>query len=108
MPKTNKLSSSFLNQEQKFMAQIEVSENSELLGEITKNGQFDKLKNINILLIQRGEHAFSAFQSVPIEQNDIIIVQADRKSLENALNIYGKQLHPNFSEETKKLQIDTQ
>ena len=45
MPKTNKLSSSFLNQEQKFMAQNEVSENSDLIGEITKNGQFDKLKN---------------------------------------------------------------
>ena len=106
MPKTNKLSSSFLNQEQKFIAQIEVSEESELIGEITKNGQFDKLENINILLIQRGEHAFSAFQSIPIEQNDIIIVQADRKSLENALNIYGKQLHPNFSEELEENQLE--
>jgi len=99
MPKTDKLSSTFSDHDQKFIAQIEVSEDSELLGELSENGKFNKLPNMNILLIQRGEHAFSAYQSIPIKKNDIIIVQADRKTLENALRIFGEQLHPEFSED---------
>ena len=102
MPKTDKLSSTFSDQQQKFIAQIEISEGSELIGESTENGKFNILPNMNILLIQRGEHAFSAYQATPIEKNDIIIVQADRKTLENALNTLGEQLHPQFSE-TKDL-----
>ena len=90
MPKTDKLSSTFSDQQQKFIAQIEISEGSELIGESTENGKFNTLPNMNILLIQRGEHAFSAYQSIPIEKNDIIIVQADRKTLENALNSLGE------------------
>ena len=98
MPKTDKLSSTFSDQQQKFIAQIEISEGSDLIGESTENGKFNTLPNMNILLIQRGEHAFSAYQSIPIEKNDIIIVQADRKTLENALNLLGEQLHPQFSD----------
>ena len=33
-----------------------------------------------------------------LKKNDIIIVQADRKTLENALNTLGEQLHPQFSD----------
>ncbi len=98
MPKRNKTSSSLSNDENKFIAQIEIDSESDLIGETSLSGIFDGLPDMKVLLIQRGEHSISAYQSTKIKKDDIIVVSAERKVIESALIKYGEQLHPTLSD----------
>jgi len=53
---------------------------------------------MKVILIQRGEHSISAYQSTKIKKDDIIVVSAERKVIESALIKYGEQLHPTLSD----------
>ena len=98
MPKRNKISSSLSNDQNRFIAQIEIDSESDLIGETSLSGTFDALPDMKVLLIQRGEHSISAYQSTKIQKDDIIVVSAERKVIENALIKYGEQLHPTLSD----------
>ena len=63
------------------------------------NGRFELLKEMQILMIQRGEHSISAYQSTKIQTDDIIVVSAARKTIESALIKYGDQLHPTIEKQ---------
>ena len=101
MPKRTNTSSSLSTEQNKFIAQIEIDHESDLIGEISVSGTFNALPDMKILLIQRGEHSISAYQSTKIQKDDIIVVSAERKIIENALIKYGEQLHPTLSETDK-------
>ena len=98
MPKRNNTSSSLSNDQNRFIAQIEIDSESDLIGQTSLSGTFDALPDMKLLLIQRGEHSISAYQSTKIQKDDIIVVSAERKIIENALIKYGEQLHPTFSD----------
>jgi len=98
MPKRSKISSSLSSDQNNFIAQIEIDNESNLIGETSLNGGFDALPDMKVLLIQRGEHSISAYQSTKIKKDDIIVVSAERKVIENALIKYGEQLHPTLSD----------
>jgi len=98
MPKRSKTSSSLSSDQNNFIAQIEIDNESNLIGETSLNGGFDALPDMKVLLIQRGEHSISAYQSTKIKKDDIIVVSAERKVIENALIKYGEQLHPTLSD----------
>ena len=97
MPKRINMSSSLSNDQNKFIAQIEIDGESNLIGETSLSGTFDALPDMKVLLIQRGEHSISPYQSTKIQKDDIIVVSAERKVIENALIKYGEQLHPTLS-----------
>ena len=101
MPKRNKTSSSLSSDQNNFIAQIEIDNESNLIGETSLNGGFDALPDMKVLLIQRGEHSISAYQSTKIKKDDIIVVSAERKVIESALIKYGEQLHPTLSNTDK-------
>jgi len=98
MPKREKTSSSLSSNQNNFIAQIEIDNESNLIGEISLNGGFDALPDMKVILIQRGEHSISAYQSTKIKKDDIIVVSAERKVIESALIKYGEQLHPTLSD----------
>ena len=108
MPKRNKTSSSLSNDDNKFIAQIEIDGESDLIGETSLSGIFDALPDMKVLLIQRGEHSISAYQSTKIQKDDIIVVSAERKVIESALIKYGEQLHPTLSDNNESNFIENE
>ena len=95
MPKRNKTSTSLSSDQNKFIAQIEIDAESDLIGQQSISGTFEALPEMQILLIQRGEHSISAYQSTKIQKDDIIVVSAERKVIESALIKYGStSSHP--------------
>ena len=98
MPKRINTSISLSNSQDKFIAQIEIDSESDLIGQESKNGSFTALPEMKILLIQRGEHSLSAYQTVKIQKDDILVISADRTVIESALIKYGEQLHPTISD----------
>ena len=98
MPKRINTSISLSNSQDKFIAQVEIDSESDLIGQESKNGTFSALPEMKILLIQRGEHSLSAYQTVKIQKDDILVISADRTVIESALIKYGEQLHPTISD----------
>ncbi|PPR15455.1 MAG: hypothetical protein CFH33_01428 [Alphaproteobacteria bacterium MarineAlpha9_Bin3] len=98
MPKRINTSISLSNSQDKFIAQIEIDTESDLIGQESKNGTFSALPEMKILLIQRGEHSLSAYQNTKIQKDDILVISADRTVIESALIKYGEQLHPTISD----------
>ena len=94
MPDRKKSSMDITSVNNEFMAQIEINHDSELIGEEIKKGKLESLENMHILMIQRGEHSISPHYKTIIQNEDIIVVSAERKIIENALIKFGDQLHP--------------
>lgn len=72
------------NGKKKFIAQIEVDYSSELIGkQLEDGGNLPEFKDINIRMIQRGEHAFlPPFEDhMAIRAGDIIVLGATRQDL---------------------------
>ncbi|MBL27386.1 MAG: SLC13 family permease [Rhodospirillaceae bacterium] len=69
-----------------FIAQVEVSEDSPLVGERAVAGRFNSLPNMTVRMVQRGEHALlPPFENLQLMPDDIIVVAATRKALTDAL-----------------------
>jgi len=98
MPKRINTSISLSNSQDKFIAQIEIDSDSDLIGQESEKGSFTALPEMRILLIQRGEHSLSAYQTIKIQKDDILVISADRTVIESALIKYGEQLHPTISD----------
>jgi len=101
MPKRINTSISLSNSQDKFIAQIEIDTENDLIGQESKNGSFSALPEMKILLIQRGEHSLSAYQTIKIQKDDVLVISADRAVIESALIKYGEQLHPTISDTDK-------
>ena len=99
MPNRKKSKNIIESKQNNFMAQIEINYNNDLIGEEIINGKLESLKDMQILMIQRGEHSISPYYKTKIQVDDIIVVSAARKTIENALIKFGDQLHPTIQSE---------
>lgn len=86
-----------------FVAELDIGEDSKLIGAECVNGSFSELKKLNIKLIQRGGHLIlPPFEGYTIEANDTMIVSATRDTL---TNLFAK--YPGFllsDEETRLIE----
>ena len=99
MPDRKKSKNIIASEQSNFMAQIEVNMNNELIGKETNNGKLELLKDMLIVMIQRGEQSISPYYKTKIQTDDIIVVSAARKTIESALIKFGDQLHPTIETE---------
>ncbi len=89
MPERSSLTSQLVGGEKEFIAEIDVTADSKLVGMECEEGQFPKLPEMKVRLIQRGGHLIlPPFEGYAIEQGDILIVAATRDSLADLLSQY--------------------
>lgn len=73
-------------QGKQFIAQIPVGYNHPLIGCKSVAGMFPALKDMTVIMVQRGEHPFLApFEDVTLRAGDVIVVAATRSVLADAL-----------------------
>lgn len=90
LPRTLEDRSSFAKQltgdAKQFIAELDIEHDSPLIGMEFTNGQFAKLPDLSIRMIQRSGHVIlPPFEGYSIEKNDIIIVAATREGLTDVL-----------------------
>ena len=83
--------SSFTNQltgnDKQFIAELDIEEGSPLIGLECVQGEFAKLPNVSVRMIQREGHVMlPPFEGYVIQKNDLMIVAATRDSLTNILS----------------------
>ncbi|MBL4803226.1 MAG: SLC13 family permease [Alphaproteobacteria bacterium] len=72
-----------------FVAEIDITDDSKLIGAECDGGKFPGLPDLNIKLIQRGGHIIlPPFEGYAIEAHDILIISATRESLTKLLAQY--------------------
>jgi di/tricarboxylate transporter len=82
-----------------FIAQIEVADESSLIGEKPVAGMFRSLPDTTVRMVQRGEHAFlPPLEDIALEPGDIVVVAATRGALTEALNKFPGALHPSLTD----------
>ena len=87
-----------------FVAELDIAEDSKLVGVECVDGKFPEIANLNVKLIQRGGHLIlPPFEGYKIETNDIMIVTATRKTLTELLAKYPGFL---LSEEESRVMQD--
>lgn len=75
--------------DKQFVAELDIEEDSKLIGAECSEGQFKELPDIHIRLIQRsGQLILPPFEGYQIQKGDILIVAATRKALTTLLGKY--------------------
>lgn len=75
--------------EAEFVAELDIAEDSKLIGAECVDGKFAELKDMNVKLIQRGGHLIlPPFEGHKIHKGDILIVAATREALGSLLSKY--------------------
>jgi len=78
-----------------FVAQISVTQGSRLVGLKPVGGIFPDLKDITVLMIQRGERAMvPPFEDLTLEGGDLVIIAATRQALGTLAKGEPELLHP--------------
>lgn len=89
LPDRSSLARQLVGDKKEFIAEIDVSEDSKLVGMECVNGQFPLLPDMKIRLIQRAGHLIlPPFEGYVIERGDIMIVAATRDALAGILSQY--------------------
>lgn len=87
MPERRSLKQEIEGDEKEFVAEIDVTEDSGLIGMECVNGRFPAMPDLNIRLIQRQGHLIlPPFEGYAIESGDIVIVAATRNALSDVLS----------------------
>jgi len=82
MPKRASISEEFMGDETEFVAELDIAEDSKLVGSECVDGKFSGMNDLNVKLIQRGGHLIlPPFEGYSIRKGDIVIVTASRKTL---------------------------
>ena len=75
--------------EKEFVAELDIAEDSKLIGMECVNGQFPEFKDMTVKLIQRGGHLIlPPFEGYRIDSGDVLIVSATRQALTDLLSKY--------------------
>lgn len=69
-----------------YIAQIQISQNHPLVGAKPVAGLFPTLRDVTVRMVQRGERSMLPPFEDPLEQGDVLIVAATRKSLSKLLS----------------------
>ena len=86
--------------EKKFIAQVFLTKNSSLVGKTSISGKFEGLEDINILLIQRKEHAEHGplFNDFELKVGDILVVATTKDELSDIISkkmgVCGSEISP--------------
>jgi di/tricarboxylate transporter len=73
-------------QGKQFIAQIPIGYDHPLVGTKSVSGMFPALKELTVIMVQRGEHPFlPPFEDVTLEAGDVVVVAATRAVLTDAL-----------------------
>lgn len=86
IPERKDLETEITDTGRQYIAQIQVTKNHPLVGESPVAGLYPKLKEATVRLIQRGEQSFLPPFDVPLQEDDVLIVAATRKSLSKLLS----------------------
>ncbi|MEM9470095.1 MAG: SLC13 family permease [Pseudomonadota bacterium] len=117
------LAQSIKGDKKEFVAELDVTEDSKLIGTECVNGRFPLLPELDIRLIQRQGHLIlPPFEGYKIEKGDIIIAAATRDVLADILAVYPgfllsadeakaidkaeKKIHDESEEEGKPADLD--
>lgn len=89
MPNRQSLTQELSGGAKEFVAELDVTDNSVLIGTECVNGRFPLLPDLNIRLIQRQGHLIlPPFEGYLIEKGDILIAAATRDALADVLSKY--------------------
>lgn len=89
LPDRSSMAKQFVGDEKEFVAEMDVAEDSKLIGMECVEGRFTKMPEVNIRLIQRlGSLILPPFEGYKIEVGDILIVSAKRTALMEQLSKY--------------------
>lgn len=104
LPQRTSMTRELTGDKKEFVAELDITDDSKLIGMECEEGKFPDLGDLNIKLIQRGGHLIlPPFEGYKIEGGDILIVSATRDTLTNLLSKYPGFL---LSEQESKI-IDT-
>ena len=89
LKKRGTMASEFASNSKEFVAELDIDEDSKLIGMKAKDGQFSALKDVYVKLIQRrGQLILPPFADYEVEANDVFIVTATKDSLAAMLAKY--------------------
>ncbi|MDP6817468.1 MAG: SLC13 family permease [Alphaproteobacteria bacterium] len=91
-----------------FIAQFTVEPQSQLIGIAAVGGMFPALREMTVLMVQRGAvHSRAPFEDIALEQGDVVIVAATRKALIDAVSPgSGLQIRPTEASEDDTVPAD--
>ncbi len=82
LPNRISIKEELVGTETEFVAELDITEDSKLVGSKCVDGKFSELKDVNVKLIQRGGHLIlPPFEGHQIHGDDILIVAATRETL---------------------------
>lgn len=89
LPNRASIKEELVGDETEFVAELDIAEDSKLVGAECVDGKFAALKDMNVKLIQRGGHLIlPPFEGHRIHSGDILIVAATRQTLGSLLMQY--------------------
>ncbi len=89
LPNRASIKEQLVGTEKEFVAELDIAEDSKLIGEECLEGKFAALPDMNVKLIQRGGHLIlPPFEGHQIVGGDILIVAATKKTLGGLLSKY--------------------
>lgn len=101
LPNRASIKEELVGDETEYVAELDIAEDSILIGEKAEGGKFPSLQNMNVKLIQRGGHLIlPPFSGHAIHSGDILIVAAPSRALGDLLSKYPGFL---LSEEEAKV-----
>lgn len=87
LPSRQSLTQQLKTGEKEFVAELDITEDSPLIGAQVVDGRFPAFQELNIRLIQRSGHLIlPPFEGYEIQANDILIVAATREALADLLS----------------------
>ena len=105
LPDRSSMVGALRGNKKEFVAELDINEDSKLIGMECEKGRFPGLDDLNVKLIQRGGHLIlPPFEGYVIEAGDILIASATRESLTGLLAQYPGFL---LSEEEEEM-METQ
>lgn len=89
LPTRKSLTDELRDGEKEFVAELDIVEDSSLIGSQCIDGRFPEFPEMDVRLIQRAGHLIlPPFEGYQIEKNDILIVAATRNALADLLSKY--------------------
>lgn len=89
LPKRQSITDELVGNEREFVAELDIAEDSKLIGSECVEGKFAELKDMNVKLIQRaGQLILPPFEGYKIQGGDILIVATTRQTLGEWLSKY--------------------
>lgn len=92
LPERESFESEFSDAGRQYIAQIKITKNHPLNNAKPIAGLFTALKDVTVRMVQRGEQSFLPPFEEPLQEGDVLIVAATRKSLSNLLSTDSQYL----------------